>query len=79
MGRVAELPCAICSDWPVTVHHILEGRIPGRKSEDTLTLPLCPEHHQGSQGIHTLGPREWCRRFKTTEMRLLAATIEALA
>jgi hypothetical protein len=79
MGRVAQLPCAICGDEPVQVHHILEGRIPGRKSEDTLVLPLCPDHHQQGQGIHTLGPREWNRRFKTSEMRLLAKTIEALA
>lgn len=79
MGRVAELPCAICGSQPVQVHHILEGRIPSRKSEDTLVLPLCYSHHQGSEGIHTLGPREWNRRFKTSEMRLLAATIEQLA
>jgi hypothetical protein len=79
MDRVASLPCVLCGAWPVQVHHILEGRTPGRKSHDCLVLPLCVDHHQGSQGIHHLGPREWKRRFKTDELKLLAKTIEALA
>ncbi len=53
MARVAALPCVICGYWPVSVHHVISGRFSQRKAPDTQTIPLCWNHHQGPEGIHT--------------------------
>lgn len=77
MGRVAQLPCAVCGVEPVEVHHMLEGRIPGRRSSDWLTIPLCPScHRDNHNGIHGQG-RMWSV-MKKTEAGCLADTLEAL-
>lgn len=83
MERVASLGCVVCRRIlsngyvPAMPHHI---GAPDERS-DWLTIPLCHNHHQGSQGVHVsgLGPREFNRRFKTNETRLLGMTIEDLA
>jgi hypothetical protein len=80
MGRVAGLGCLICRDWfntpdsPAQVHHLFDTA----SRSDWLVAPLCPEHHKGATGFHGLGQREFERRYKTTEAKLLAMTIEAL-
>jgi hypothetical protein len=51
----------------------------GQRASDYLAIPLCPEHHQGQDGIHGLGTREFERRYKLSEPVLLALTIEALS
>lgn len=77
MGRVKELPCGVCgASGPSDAHHILEGRIPGRKSPDWLTIPLCKECHQGPQGIH--GDRTLWKIYKANEAQILNDTLEAL-
>lgn len=77
MGRVASLPCAVCGAQPVEVHHILDGRTPGRRSPDWLTIPLCPDCHRGSHnGIH--GQRSMWDVMKKTELQCLADTLESL-
>lgn len=77
MGRVASLPCAVCGASPVEVHHVLEGRTPGRRSSDFLTIPLCPScHRDNHNGIH--GQRRMWDVMKKTEMSCLADTIERL-
>ena len=53
MSRVASLPCVCCGYWPVSVHHCISGRYGSRKAPDTETIPLCFNHHQGPEGIHT--------------------------
>jgi hypothetical protein len=30
-----------------------------QKAKDEETIPLCVEHHRGSQGIHHLGMKVW--------------------
>ena len=79
MDRVAGLDCAICGAFPVHVHHIREGQGAAQRAPDTLCLPLCPDHHTGGNGIHGLGRRGFEARYKTSELDLLAATIERLA
>lgn len=79
MDRVAGIGCILCRELgrdyvPATVHHI--GDTSDRS--DFLTIPLCPEHHQGATGYHGLGEREFNRRYKTSETKLLAKTIERL-
>ena len=76
MGRVAELPCALCGGMPVEVHHIREGQGMAQRASHFLAIPLCVPCHRGSKGIH--GDRSMLRIYKTTELDLLAATIEKL-
>lgn len=78
LGRVKELPCAVCGHpGPSDAHHILEGRTPGRKSPDALAIPLCKSCHQDSRnGIH--GQRIMWAVMKKTELGCLAETIEKL-
>lgn len=78
MGKVASLPCAICGAHGVHVHHIRTGIGMGRRASDFDTLPLCPNHHQGAEGIHGMGRKAWERYHGITELDLLAKTKEAL-
>lgn len=78
MERVRSLGCLICRevlgvrDAPASAHHVFQKR------SDWLTVPLCPEHHQGKTGFHGLGQREFERRYNIDEEDLLSMTIEAL-
>ena len=76
MGRVAELPCAICGDMPVQVHHIREGQGMAQRASSYLTVPLCPSCHTGPRGVH--GDKSLLRAQKLSELDLLASTIERL-
>lgn len=77
MGRVAQLPCCLCGAHGVQVHHILEGRVKGRRAGDWATIPLCPDCHTGPHnGIH--GRQVMLRIRKTTELDLLCETLETL-
>lgn len=76
MGRVAELPCCVCGAVGVHVHHILEGRTPGRKPSGWMTVPVCPPCHTGSQGIH--GDRAMWKVMKQDELKALSETLEKL-
>ncbi len=61
LNWVASQPCMIpgCSNRPA-VHHI---RILGEPQDDKRTIPLCWFHHQGPEGIHFLGKREFRGRY----------------
>ncbi len=80
LALVATIPCLICEQmglgWRSSqVHHISDTA----HRSDWLTIPLCEDHHTGAEGFHGLGEREFNRRYKTTELHLLAQTIERLA
>jgi hypothetical protein len=71
MQRVRELGCLVCGS-PASAHHIREERI----KDDYLTIPLCPDHHQGPFSIHMSK-----RQFEAvcgSELQLLAETIKRL-
>ena len=77
LSRLAAMPCAICGTAGQTeVHHILEGRVKGRKSGHYTAIPLCVSCHRGSMGIH--GKQVMLKVHKTTELELLGETIEKL-
>jgi hypothetical protein len=77
LGRVSGLPCCLCGTQPVEIHHILEGRIKGRKSGHWTAIPLCPDCHRGSNnGIH--GRQAMLKIYKKTELELLGDTLEKL-
>lgn len=70
LAVIAALSCIVCSIRPVQCHHAVGGSIfvrlgpRGRhKHSDFLALPLCHAHHQGKQGIHTLGVQTWEAQF----------------
>lgn len=78
MGRVAALGCLLCG-MPAEVHHIREGQGMAQRASNWLTVPLCPEHHRGSEGLHGLGERGFERRHRMGELDLLAETISKLS
>ena len=63
MARVKEMPCIICGNWPVDVHHA-ETKM-GLRKDHMRVLPLCYLHHRGELGIGTLGRKAWEKRFGT--------------
>ena len=82
MGRVAALWCMLClrigyGEHAAEVHHVRTGQGAAQRASDFLTVPLCPDCHRGSHGIH--GDRARLRQAKVTEMDLLADTIAALS
>lgn len=81
MQRVADLGrergCICCGGPFAHLHHILEGRTPGRKSGDFCIIPLCIECHTGTHGIHGTRQR-WILR-KADELDALNRTLEAMA
>ena len=79
MGRVAKLSCAICGATQIQVHHVREGQGAAQRAQDTLTIPLCFDHHLGPNGIHGLGRKGFYMRYKKDELDLLAETLERLA
>lgn len=83
MGRVAALGCILCDHLglgatPAHVHHIREGQGMAQRASNFLTIPLCPEHHQGESGLHGLGTKAFERTYGLSELDLLALTIERL-
>ena len=77
LSRLAAMPCALCGDFGVQIHHILEGRVKGRKSGHFTAIPLCPScHMDNNNGIH--GGQAMLKVMKTTELELLAQTLEVL-
>lgn len=83
MARVAALGCILCrylnyGETPAQVHHIREEQGAAQRASDFLTVPLCPEHHTGGTGLHGLGRRAFERRYKLSELDLLAMTLELL-
>lgn len=77
MGKVAAVGCVLCrkilgaNNVPAEVHHIGDSE----DRSDFLTIPLCPEHHRGAAGFHYLGEREFNRKYKTSELKLLGITL----
>ena len=76
LDRIARMPCACCGASGVHVHHIREGQGLAQRASDFLTIPLCPDCHQGPQGVH--GDRSLMRVYKLSELDMLANTIMKL-
>lgn len=80
MQRVADLGsqigCVVCGGTFAHVHHVMEGRTPGRRSGDFCTVPLCYECHQGKDGIH--GTRQRWSLHKASELEALDRTLAAI-
>lgn len=82
LSRVASLGCVVCRrlgvrDTPAEIHHPRFAVGMAQRASDWLALPICPEHHRGSRGIH--GDRSVLRQIKCDEPDLLADVIELLS
>lgn len=77
LSRIAKLGCIVCQDTIASCHHVRHGQGMGQRSDDKLALPLCYRHHQGEEGIHTLGTRAWERKYGT-EFQLLCQVYDLL-
>lgn len=76
--RLARIGCILCYHLsgqlhtPAEIHHI---RRYGAKREDCEVIPLCPEHHRGDTGIHSLGRKgQFESRYRIDEQGLLEKT-----
>lgn len=84
LAKVARLGCACCSllgydmaDVSPEIHHPREGQGMAQRASNWLAIPLCPEHHRGTHGIH--GDKQVLRQLKCDEMDLLAWVISRVA
>lgn len=79
LDRVAGLGCICCHMLgtgyrAAEIHHPREGQGMSQRASDWLAIPLCPDCHRGSRGLH--GDRTYMRVLKVGELDLLALTIE---
>lgn len=80
-ARLRQLPCVL--------HHFVMGlTLPSQELHhagdatdrlDWNQIPLCHDCHQGPNGVHGLHRREFERRYKVTEMKLLGMTRQLYA
>jgi hypothetical protein len=80
MSKVAELGCAVCrrmghEGTPAELHHKRAGTGAGRRSSHMSVIPLCPEHHRGSTGLHGLGTKGFEKHYGYDEADLLKETM----
>ena len=80
LQRVADFArnagCVVCGAPFAHLHHILEGRTPGRRSGDWCVVALCEECHTGTHGIH--GTRQRWSLHKASELEALDRTLDAV-
>lgn len=76
LARVAALGCVVCGNEAM-VHHIRSGMGMGQRASHFETIGLCYFHHQGREGIHTLGTKAWQRKYGY-ERDFLKQVLEAL-
>lgn len=78
LSRLAGLGCLVCrrlhgphDPGPVEIHHRRAGTGAGRRSSHYDAMPLCPEHHRGSKGLHGLGTKGFAKFYGFDESDLL--------
>lgn len=82
LDLVHQIPCVVClqtegKESNAAAHHIREDQGVSKRAKHFLVAALCPEHHQGGQGIHTLGRRVWEARYGT-ELDAMSATVRGV-
>ena len=85
LSKVADIGCIICYrlgyvGTPAEIHHIrgLGLGMGVRNSHDNV-IPLCPEHHRGTNaGYHGMGRKAWEKKHETNEQQLLLQVKELL-
>ncbi|MCB1281010.1 MAG: DUF968 domain-containing protein [Salinibacterium sp.] len=73
LAKVKALPCGLCGRCgPNHAHHVRTGQGMGQRAGHFCTVPLCPDCHEGPQGIH--GDKTLWRIYRKTEMDVLDQT-----
>ena len=72
LAKLAGLGCILCGS-PACIHHLRSGMGMGQRNTHDRAIPLCHFHHQGKEGIHTLGTKTWQKKYGT-ELELLEKT-----
>ncbi len=69
--KLSEYGCCVCRR-PAEIHHLVGLKYSGmaQKSKDEYTIPLCVDHHRGSQGIHQIGQKTWEKAYGNQEYHL---------
>ena len=81
LSDTAALGCVLCrtlgyGSTPAEIHHLRRFGAVRAKSP---VIPLCPEHHRGSTGVHGLGRKAFVSRYGLTEEDLLETTQNLLS
>ena len=76
--------CYVCGlENNLHLHHILFGKNRKKADEDGLTVYLCYEHHEGTDGVHgknghnldmslkMIAERKWCDFYNKTSEQFL--------
>lgn len=76
LSAVADIGCVVCRRMgyvgtPAEIHHKRAGQGLSNRAGHHLAIPLCPEHHRGSTGVHGLGTKGFVSRWGFTEDDLL--------
>lgn len=76
-ARLRLLPCVVCfsHEGRMTpceeLHHVGD---PATERNDWNQIPICQTHHTGPNGVHGLHRREFVRRYKLTDLQMVAIT-----
>lgn len=75
LARIARMGCIVCElmgfrGTPAQVHHVRVDVGWGRDGHFN-TIPLCPAHHTGSEGVHGMGREQFKERYGYSEIELL--------
>jgi hypothetical protein len=75
-AKLVDMACMICErvygqhpGGHVELHHLRTGG--WGKGDYTTLIPLCVNHHRGSEGIHHMGTKAWERHFDVSQKDLL--------
>lgn len=54
--------------YMLETHHCDTGA--GKRKDHDKTICLCYYHHRGAEGIHTIGRKEWQRKYGTEQYHM---------
>lgn len=82
MRQVAEMGCIVCERMgypgtPAQIHHVRARHGWGRSSHKAI-IPLCPEHHTGKTGVHSMGRNEFAAMYGKSEIEFLEIVLNRL-
>ena len=79
LDKLSAIGCVLCHlqgtpGSPSEIHHPRKGTGMGQRASHYDAIPLCPEHHRGSSGIHGLGVKAFTKHYDIDEAGLLHIT-----
>lgn len=82
MKRVADMGCLVCERMgypgtPAEIHHVRVNHGWGRSGHKAI-LPLCPEHHRGNTGVHSMGREQFKDLYSKSEIEFLEIVLNRL-